>query len=52
MEPGELLAGFDPVFLPVLIRSVGYALATAVCLLIGYPVAYYIAVSAVAGGTC
>ncbi|MDX6399220.1 MAG: spermidine/putrescine transport system permease protein, partial [Gaiellaceae bacterium] len=35
---------FDPVFLPVLGRSVGYALATVVlCLLIGYPVAYYIA---------
>jgi spermidine/putrescine transport system permease protein len=35
---------FDPVFLPVLLRSVGYALATvALCLLIGYPVAYYIA---------
>jgi spermidine/putrescine transport system permease protein len=36
---------FDPVFLPVLARSVGFALATvALCLLIGYPVAYYIAV--------
>jgi spermidine/putrescine transport system permease protein len=35
---------FDPTYLPVLIRSVLYALATAVlCLLIGYPVAYYIA---------
>ncbi len=36
---------FDPVFLPVLLRSVGFALATvALCLLIGYPVAYYIAI--------
>jgi spermidine/putrescine transport system permease protein len=36
---------FDPDLLPVLFRSVGFALATvAVCLLIGYPVAYYIAV--------
>jgi spermidine/putrescine transport system permease protein len=35
---------FDPLFVPVLVRSVGFALATAVlCLLIGYPVAYYIA---------
>jgi spermidine/putrescine transport system permease protein len=35
---------FDPVFVPVLLRSVGYALATvALCLLIGFPVAYYIA---------
>ena len=36
---------FDPIFLPVLARSVGFALATvALCLLIGYPVAYYIAI--------
>lgn len=35
---------FDPVYLPVLIRSVGYAVATAaLCLAIGYPIAYYIA---------
>ena len=35
---------FDPLFVPVLARSVGYALATvALCLLFGYPVAYYIA---------
>ena len=35
---------FDPLFLPVLLRSVLYALATVVlCLLLGYPVAYYIA---------
>jgi len=35
---------FDPLFLPVLARSVGYALATvALCLALGYPVAYYIA---------
>ncbi len=36
---------FDPDYLPVLFRSVGFALATVVlCLLIGYPVAYYIAI--------
>jgi spermidine/putrescine transport system permease protein len=35
---------FDPLFVPVLLRSVGYALATVVlCLAVGYPVAYYIA---------
>jgi spermidine/putrescine transport system permease protein len=35
---------FDPLFAPVLLRSVGFAAATvALCLLIGYPVAYYIA---------
>ncbi len=35
---------FDPVYLPSLIRSVTYALATtALCLAIGYPIAYYIA---------
>jgi spermidine/putrescine transport system permease protein len=36
---------FDPAFVPVLARSVGFALATvALCLVIGYPVAYYIAI--------
>ncbi len=36
---------FDPDFVPVLLRSVGFALAAVVlCLLIGYPVAYYIAI--------
>jgi spermidine/putrescine transport system permease protein len=35
----------DPAYLPVLARSVGFALAAvALCLLIGYPVAYYIAI--------
>jgi spermidine/putrescine transport system permease protein len=35
----------DPDYVPVLLRSVGFALAAVVlCLLIGYPVAYYIAV--------
>lgn len=35
---------FDPLFAPVLVRSVGFAAATvALCVLIGYPVAYYIA---------
>jgi spermidine/putrescine transport system permease protein len=37
-------AAFDPTYTPVLFRSVLYALTTtALCLLIGYPVAYYIA---------
>jgi spermidine/putrescine transport system permease protein len=35
----------DPAYVPVLFRSVGFALAAVViCLLIGYPVAYYIAI--------
>jgi spermidine/putrescine transport system permease protein len=35
---------FDPIYLPSLVRSVTYALATtALCLAIGYPIAYYIA---------
>lgn len=35
---------FDPLFAPVLLRSVGYAAATVtLCVLIGYPVAYFIA---------
>ena len=35
---------FDATYVPVLIRSVAYALATVIlCLLIGYPVAYFIA---------
>ncbi len=35
---------FDPLFLPVLLRSVLFALATGlICLLLGYPIAYYIA---------
>jgi spermidine/putrescine transport system permease protein len=35
----------DPAYVPVLLRSVGFALAAVLlCLLIGYPVAYYIAV--------
>ena len=35
---------FDPLYIPVLLRSIGFAVATAVfCLLLGYPVAYYIA---------
>ena len=37
-------AAFDSLYLPVLLRSVGFALATvALCLLLGYPIAYYIA---------
>ena len=43
-NPGNFADVFDPLFAPVLLRSVGYALATVVlCLLIGYPIAYYIA---------
>ncbi len=35
---------FDPVYLTILLRSVGFAaLTTAVCLLAGYPLAYFIA---------
>ena len=35
---------FDSTYLPVLLRSVGYALVTVIlCLAIGYPVAYFIA---------
>jgi spermidine/putrescine transport system permease protein len=42
--PENYSRAFDPLFLPVLARSIGYALATvALCLLLGYPVAYYIA---------
>ena len=42
--PENYSRAFDPLFVPVLLRSVGYALATVVlCLLLGYPVAYYIA---------
>ena len=43
-ETSNYADAFDPIYLPVLIRSVGYALATTLlCLAIGYPVAYYIA---------
>jgi spermidine/putrescine transport system permease protein len=43
-ETDNYSQAFDSVYLPVLLRSVFYALATtALCLLIGYPVAYYIA---------
>jgi spermidine/putrescine transport system permease protein len=43
-HPENYKDAFDPLFLPVLLRSVGFALATTtLCLLIGYPVAYYIA---------
>jgi spermidine/putrescine transport system permease protein len=42
--PENYSRAFDPLFLPVLLRSVGYSLATVVlCLVLGYPVAYYIA---------
>lgn len=36
-------AALDPKYLPVLLRTAGYAAtATAVCLLLGYPLAYYL----------
>jgi spermidine/putrescine transport system permease protein len=42
--PENYSRAFDPLFAPVLLRSVGYAMATVVlCLALGYPVAYYIA---------
>ena len=44
-HPENYSRAFDPLFAPVLLRSVGYAVATVVlCLLLGYPVAYYIAI--------
>jgi spermidine/putrescine transport system permease protein len=43
-HPENYSRAFDPLFAPVLLRSVGYALGTvALCLVLGYPVAYYIA---------
>jgi spermidine/putrescine transport system permease protein len=43
-HPENYSRAFDPLFAPLLLRSVLYALATvALCLLLGYPVAYYIA---------
>jgi spermidine/putrescine transport system permease protein len=38
-------AAFDPLYIPVLLRSIGFAVATAaLCVLLGYPIAYYIAI--------
>lgn len=35
---------FDPLYLSIFVRSIGYAaLTTAICILAGYPVAYYMA---------
>ena len=43
-HPSNYADALDPLFAPVLLRSVGYAAATAaLCLVIGYPVAYTIA---------
>ena len=43
-NPGNYSDVFDPLFAPVLLRSVTYAAATVtLCLLIGYPIAYFIA---------
>jgi spermidine/putrescine transport system permease protein len=43
-NPSNYADVFKPLYAPVLLRSVLYALATVVlCILIGYPIAYYIA---------
>jgi spermidine/putrescine transport system permease protein len=43
-ETANYAAAFDPIYVPVLLRSILYAaLTTLLCLAIGYPVAYYIA---------
>jgi spermidine/putrescine transport system permease protein len=43
-HPENYADALDPLFAPVLLRSVAYAAATAaLCLLVGYPVAYFIA---------
>ena len=43
-HPENYADALDPLFAPILLRSVGYAAATALlCLAIGYPVAYTIA---------
>jgi spermidine/putrescine transport system permease protein len=43
-HPQNYADALDPLFAPILLRSVGYAAATAfLCLAIGYPVAYTIA---------
>ncbi|HVB41835.1 MAG TPA: ABC transporter permease [Streptosporangiaceae bacterium] len=43
-HPGNYAMVFQPLFLPVLLRSVLFAVVTtALCLLIGYPVAYTVA---------
>jgi len=43
-NPENYADALDPLFAPILLRSVGYAAATAfLCLAIGYPVAYTIA---------
>jgi spermidine/putrescine transport system permease protein len=44
LTPGNYGAVFQPLYIPVLARSLEYAVATTLlCLLIGYPVAYMIA---------
>lgn len=43
-ETSNYADAFDPIYVPVLLRSVFYAaLTTVLCFAIGYPVAYYIA---------
>jgi spermidine/putrescine transport system permease protein len=43
-ETNNYANAFDPIYIPVLLRSVFYAaLTTVLCFAIGYPVAYYIA---------
>lgn len=41
------LRAFDPLYMPIYTRSVAFALITTLlCLLLGYPIAYYIAIKA------
>ena len=41
------LRAFDPLYVPIYVRSVGFAFVTTIlCLLLGYPIAYYIAIKA------
>src|SRR5262245_66459713 len=42
-SPANYVGVFDPVYLQIVIRSIGYAaITTAICLAAGYPVAYLI----------
>lgn len=41
------LRAFDQLYIPIYVRSIGFALITTVlCLLLGYPIAYFIAIKA------
>lgn len=40
---GNYARVFDPIYIKILLRSIGYAaLTTVICIILGYPVAYYI----------